>query len=65
MRLFKRNRGPASPEDMAVAARLDAVTNRGKVETSTYPLRDEPEKAQGPQRAFHMSDAASDESGRV
>ena len=41
MRLLKRADRVDPPEDEAAAVRLQAVTQRGKEETSRYPSRDD------------------------
>ncbi|HYX46343.1 MAG TPA: hypothetical protein VE820_05935 [Sphingomicrobium sp.] len=38
MRFLKNMRADGAPEDLAVAARLNAVTGRGRLEVSEYPF---------------------------
>lgn len=63
MRVFKRTNEPASPEDVAVAVRLQAITDRGRIEISHYSVLDIASEAQGPQRLFRRPDEIIAESG--
>jgi hypothetical protein len=56
MKVFKRTNGPASPDDMAGAARLQAITDRSKIEVRAYAVPDTAIAAQGPQRLFRRPD---------
>jgi hypothetical protein len=56
MRLFKRTSEPASPEEISVATRLQAVTNRGQAEFAGYPVGDVPTETPGPQRLFQVGE---------
>jgi len=64
MRMFKRIAGPEAPENEAAATRLLAVTERGKVETSRYPIRDAAEPPTG-KRRFGMPKEAPTENPRA
>jgi|KBSMisStaDraftv2_1062788.scaffolds.fasta_scaffold2837757_2 hypothetical protein len=51
MRFMKGIRGAAAPEDEALSTRLNAVTNRGKVEVSKYTaFEGEPPHSHGRKR---------------
>lgn len=63
MRVFKRINEPASPEDMAVAVRLQAVTDRGRIEVRQYSNTDTANEVQGLPRLFHRPDEIVAESG--
>jgi hypothetical protein len=56
MRLFKRTSEPASPEELSVATRLQAVTNRGQAEVAGYPVRDVLKETPGLQRLFQAGE---------
>jgi hypothetical protein len=56
MRLFKRTDEAASPEEISVATRLQAVTNRGQAEIAGYPIRDVPKETPGLQRLFQAGE---------
>jgi hypothetical protein len=51
MRFLKRTRSPDSPEHIAFAVRLNAVTERGKVDVVSASS-EEPSKAQAPVQRF-------------
>lgn len=63
MRLFKRKRQPETAENMAAATRLLAVTDRGKDQTSGYPIREVPAGLPVVQRLFSMPDGLALEGG--
>lgn len=65
MRLFKRERQPATAENLAAATRLQAVTDRGKGEVSSYPIREVPVAIPILQRLFSTADELSPESSRA
>jgi hypothetical protein len=56
MRLFKRTDEAASPEELSIATRLQAVTNRRQAEIAGYPIRDVPTETPGPQRLFQVGE---------
>ena len=62
MRLFKRKRQPETAENLAAATRLLAVTDRGKDQTSSYPVREVPVAIPVVQRLFSMPDRLAPES---
>jgi hypothetical protein len=65
MRLFKRKRQPETAENVAAATRLQTVTDRGKDETSGYPVREVPLAVPILRRLFSMPDELSPESSRA
>jgi hypothetical protein len=62
MRLFKRKRQPETAENLAAATRLLAVTDRGKDQTSSDPVREVPVAIPVVQRLFSMPDRLAAES---
>jgi len=62
MRFLKSMRAPGAAENAALAERLSAITNRGRVELSSYPVLDEPSEPQGMQRIFWTPDELAAES---
>jgi len=62
MRLFKRKRQPETAENLAAATRLLAVADRGKDQTSSYPVREVPVAIPVVQRLFSMPDRLAPES---
>ena len=62
MRLFKRKQQPETAENLAAATRLLAVTDRGKDQTSGYPVREVPVGIPVVQRLFSMPDGLAPES---
>lgn len=62
MRLFQRKRQPKTAENLAASTRLQAVTDRGKDEISSYPVREVPVAIPVVQRLFSMPDGLSPES---
>jgi hypothetical protein len=65
MRLFKRKRQPESAENLAAATRLQAVTDRGNGENSSYPIREVPVAIPVLRRLFSTADELSPESSRA
>lgn len=63
MRVFRRANEPASPEDVAVAVRLLAITDRGRSEVRKYSIDDAAVEVQGPQRLFRRPDEIIAETG--
>lgn len=64
MRLLKRAHRVESPEDEAALTRLQAVTRRGKVEISRYPMRDSPVEIPMQQQLFRPTDKVRVEDDR-
>lgn len=63
MRLFKpKLLQPETAENLAAATRLLAVTDRGKDQTSSYPVREVPVGTPVAQRLFSMPDRLAPES---
>jgi hypothetical protein len=62
MRLFKRKQQPQTVENLAAATRLLAITDRGKDQTSGYPVREVPVGIPVVQRLFSMPDGLAQES---
>ena len=62
MRLFKRKRQPETAENLAATTRLLAVTDRGKDQTSSDPVREVPVAIPVVQRLFSMPDRLAAES---
>jgi hypothetical protein len=56
MSLFKRKQEPQTVENLAAATRLQAVTDRGKDEVSSYPIREVPVAIPVLQQLFSMPD---------
>ena len=50
MRFFKSMRVDSAPENLAVAARLNAVTGRGRIEVSEYPFIEQQQRFWSPQQ---------------
>ncbi len=52
MRFSKRKDEPASPEEVAAARRMQAVTDRGRSHAASYLVPEEPAEGPGPKRQF-------------
>jgi hypothetical protein len=65
MRLFKRKSEPEPAESLAAATRLQAVTDRGRDEVSSYPIREVPVVIPVLQRLFSMPEELSPKSSRA
>jgi hypothetical protein len=62
MRLFKRKLQPETAVNLAAATRLLAVTDRGKDQTSSYPIREVPVGMPVVQRLFSTDRLAPESS---
>lgn len=56
MRIFDRSPDANSPQQLAAASRLDALTKRGRAEVAAYPATGETTAADGVKRLFRRPD---------